>query len=297
MPASGNGADPECYNAVMSYLDRIAECNAHDLGGFLPFRIGEARPGWVKPAFARRLADFPDVFAVDEGGVRTAPRLDGFEARTEAVEAVLRTLSEDGTIGRWRDEAYPVGGTLFGAHLMSMDRSAIPFFGVRAYGVHINGFVRDGGRLLMWIGRRAADKATYPGMLDNFVAGGQPVGIGLMENVIKEAGEEAGVPEALAAAARPVGAVSYRHETEEGLKPDVMYCYDLELPASFMPENQDGEIAEFYLWPVEQVMETVAGTGEFKFNCNLVCIDFFVRHGLIDPESPDYLDIVQGLRR
>ena len=281
----------------MSYLDRIAECNAHDLGGFLPFRIGEAQPGWVKPAFARRLADFPDVFAVDEGGVRTAPALDGFEARTEAVESVLRALSDDGTIGRWRDEAYPVGGPLFGPHLMWMDRSAVPFFGVRAYGVHVNGFVRDGGGIRMWIGRRAADKATYPGMLDNFVAGGQPVGIGLMENVIKEAGEEAGVPEALAAAARPVGAVSYCHEIEEGLKPDVMYCYDLELPAAFMPENQDGEIEEFHLWPVERAMETVAETDEFKFNCNLVCIDFFVRHGLIAPESPDYLDIVRGLRR
>ena len=297
VPASGNGAGGECYNAAMSYLDRIAECNAHDLGGFLPFRIGEAQPGWVKPAFARRLADFPDVFAVDEGGVRTAPALDGFEARTEAVESVLRALSDDGTIGRWRDEAYPVGGPLSGPHLMWMDRSAIPFFGVRAYGVHVNGFVRDGGRIRMWIGRRAADKATYPGMLDNFVAGGQPVGIGLMENVIKEAGEEAGVPEALAAAARPVGAVSYCHEIEEGLKPDVMYCYDLELPAAFVPENQDGEIEEFYLWPIERAMETVAETDEFKFNCNLVCIDFFVRHGLIGPESPDYLDIVRGLRR
>ena len=85
------------------------------------------------------------------------------------------------------------------------------------------------------------------------------------------------MPEALAATARPVGAVSYCHEIEEGLKPDVMYCYDLELPASFTPENRDGEIEEFYLWPVERVMETVAETGEFKFNCNLVCIDFFVR--------------------
>ena len=281
----------------MSYLDRIAECNAHDLDGFLPFRIGEAQPGWIRPEFARLLADYPEAFAVDNRCVRTAPALAGFEDRTEAVASVLRALSDDGKLGRWRDEAYPVGNRLFGPHLMLMDRSAIPFFGVRAYGVHVNGFARDGGRILMWIGRRAKDRPTWPGMLDNFVAGGQPAGIGLMENVIKEAGEEAGVPEALAAAARPVGAISYCQETEEGLKPDVMYCYDLELPASFTPENRDGEIEEFYLWPVERVMETVADTADFKFNCNLVCIDFFVRHGLIDPESAHYLDIVRGLRR
>ena len=281
----------------MGFLDRIAECNAHDLSGFLPFCIGVARPGWVKPGFARRLEAFPETFAVDGGGVRTVPALDGFEARTEAVEPVLRALSDAGAIGRWRDEAYPVGGGLAGPHLMLMDRSAIPYFGIRAHGVHVNGYVRDGSRFLMWIGRRARDKATYPGMLDNFVAGGQPAGIGLMENVIKEAGEEAGVPADLAATARPVGAVSYCQETAEGLKPDVMYCYDLELPSDFVPEPRDGEIEEFHLWPVERVMETVADSAEFKFNCNLVCIDFFIRHGLIDPESPDYLGILRGLRQ
>jgi hypothetical protein len=42
-------------------------------------------------------------------------------------------------------------------------------------------------------------------MLDNMVAGGQPLGIGLMENVIKECGEEAGIPEAIARRAIPIG--------------------------------------------------------------------------------------------
>ena len=44
---------------------------------------------------------------------------------------------------------------------------------------------------------------SYPGMLDNMVAGGQPAGLSLMENVVKEAGEEAGIPCAVAGTARP----------------------------------------------------------------------------------------------
>ena len=36
---------------------------------------------------------------------------------------------------------------------------------------------------------------------------------------------------------------------------------------------------------------------EFKFNCNLVIIDFLVRHGFITPEEPDYMAIVAGLRQ
>ncbi len=248
--------------------------------------------------FARRLADFPDAFAVSGAMVTMAPGLDSYDARTLAAEIALRRLADAGDITGWRDEPYPVGGEFAGPHAMAMERCAIPLFGVRAYGVHVNGFVRDDdGGIAMWIARRAAGKQTYPGMLDNMIAGGQPIGIGPKENVIKEAAEEAAVPHDLASRAIAVGIVTYRHETADGIKPDVMYAYDLELPRNFRPANTDGEIAEFYLWPVARVMETVAETREFKFNCNLIIIDFLVRHGLIGPDDPDYIEIVEGLRR
>ncbi len=44
-------------------------------------------------------------------------------------------------------------------------------------------------------------------------------------------------------------------------------------------------------------MDVTRDTDEFKFNCNLINIDFFLRHGLIAPEDPDYLDVLAGLRR
>ncbi len=123
------------------------------------------------------------------------------------------------------------------------------------------------------------------------------MGIGLMENVVKEAGEEAGVPPGLAASAVAVGAVTYCMETDDGLKPDVLFAYDLELPPEFEPRSVDGEIDEFTLWPLERVMEVTRETAEFKFNCNLINIDFFIRHGFLGPTDPAYLDIVAGLHR
>lgn len=281
----------------MSFLDRIAECNAHDLAGFVRFVVAGTAVGWVKRPFAARLAGLREVFTVDETAVTLAPALATYEARTRAVEDALRDFAADGTIKGWRNERYPVGARFLGPHLLAMERAAIPFFGVRAYGVHVNGFVRGASGLAMWIGRRAYDKPTFPGMLDNFVAGGQPVGIGLLDNVIKEAAEEAGVPAELARRARPIGLVSYCQETADGLKPDVLFNYDLELPEDFVPANRDGEIAEFYRWPVEKVIALTETTREFKFNCNLVNIDFFVRHGLIPPDHPDYVEIVRGLHR
>ncbi len=281
----------------MSFLDRIRECNSHDLSHFTPFVVADERVGWVKHGFAARLARYPEAFALSDAAVGLARGLDDYAARTRAVHAALCDLARRGVIPGWRGEAYPVGGPFAGPHLFEMERAAAPFFGVRAYGVHVNGFVRDRGGIHLWVARRAARKQTFPGLLDNLVAGGQPVGIGPAENVVKEAAEEAGIPPDLAARAIPVGAVSYTQETADGLRPDVMFAYDLELPADFRPRNADGEVAAFHLWPAGRVMRIVSRTGAFKFNCNLVNIDFFVRHGLIGPDHPDYLAIVRGLRR
>jgi hypothetical protein len=40
----------------------------------------------------------------------------------------------------------------------------------------------------------------------------------------------------------------------------------------------------------------VRDSDAFKLNCNLVIIDFLIRHGLLPQEDPDYLPILQGLR-
>jgi len=281
----------------MSFLDRIRACNTYDITGFRAFRVAGRRVGWIRHALAERLAAWPAVFAVGADAVTLDPGLTDFAARSAAVEPVLRSLAAAGLIPGWRNEPYPVALGFAADPLLAMERAAIPRFGVRAYGVHMNGYLRRPDGLHMWVARRARDKPTYPGMLDNTVAGGQPLGLGLMENLIKECAEEAAIPKALAMQSRPVGAISYCTESDEGLKPDVQVCYDLELPEGFVPHNTDGEIESFALWPIAEVERVVRDTAEFKFNCNLVIIDFLIRHGVIPPEHPDYLALCQGLRQ
>ena len=138
-------------------------------------------------------------------------------------------------------------------------------------------------------------RQIFPGALDQLVAGGLPHGVDLSENLVKECAEEAGMPEALASRARPVGVLTYNHVAKRGFRPDVLYCYDMELPADFAPHNTDGEVEEFLLLSLEEVARIVRETDEFKLNCNLVIIDFLVRHGVIGPDHPDYLAIVIGL--
>jgi 8-oxo-dGTP pyrophosphatase MutT (NUDIX family) len=280
----------------MSFLDHIRACNGFEPSRFLPFYVGNLLVGRVRPGFGQMLGRWPKVFAVTDGRVGLVPGLDSFEGRTEAVAGVLDRLLEEGVIDHLQGEPYGVTPSVPEQALMCIDRAAAPYFGVRAFGQHLNGFVREAGELKLWIARRSADRRNFPGKLDNLVAGGLPYGIGLHDNLLKECWEEAGIGPDLAQPVRPVGAVSYNAETPAGFKPDTLYCYDLELPGNFIPRCMDGEVETFYLWPVEKVMEIIRESDEFKLNCNLVVIDFMIRHGYIGPQDEDYLALLQGLR-
>lgn len=275
----------------MSFLDRFRELPPCDAAQYWPFRVAGADVGMMRPEFAQVLGRFPDVFQIGQEAVHLHEKLVGFEQRTRAVDGVLRTLAEQGRVPGWREESYPVGLSFDGPVLFTMERAAVPLFGVQAYGVHMNGYVEEPGGLKMWVARRSRNKGSAPGKLDQMVAGGQPAGISLADNLIKECAEEAAIPAGLAARAERVGTIAYCTARPEGVRRDVLFNYDLELPADFRPRNTDGEVEEFYLWPIERVMETVRGTDAFKFNCALVVIDFLLRRGLIPPDHPEYAEL------
>jgi isopentenyldiphosphate isomerase len=282
----------------VAYLDRIAACNNAVMERYLPFYGRGARIGWIRADRAHALAAFPDVFVVGGRRIDLHAVLFDYDSATEAVDGAMRALAAEGIITAWRDERYAVARRFGGTPLLSVERAACPLLGARSWGFHLNGFVRRADGLHLWIAERAHDKPTYPGELDNTVAGGQPEGLTLAENVVKECDEEATIPAELAGRAIPVGAITYRHELEAGLKPDEMFCYDLELPEDFVPTPNDGEVHAFHLLPVAEVMALVRNTDRFKFNCALVLIDFFIRHGLLDPDTePDYSEIRAGLNR
>lgn len=50
------------------------------------------------------------------------------------------------------------------------------------------------------------------------------------------------------------------------------------------------------LWPLERVASAIATSQDYKPNVCLVVIDFLVRHGLLAPEEPGYVQLVGSLR-
>jgi len=292
----------------LSFLDRINACNNASRDAFRPFRVEDQTVGYLSNNFIEILKIRGDgAFLITDTAVELDPKLKNAAMRTDRLDQVMRDLAAADFITGWREELFgvyaPTDMPGKAAPLFHLERAAIPLFGVRAFGVHMTGYVKKPDGLYIWVARRARNKPTYPGMWDNTVAGGMPVGYSIAENLAKECAEEAAIPAEVAAQAQPVGIVSYTYSeiTRAGfltLKPDVQFCFDLELPDGFTPQNTDGEIDSFHLWPVKEFAEKIRDTDEFKFNCNLVAIDFLIRHGVITPDNtPEYLALCRGLRQ
>lgn len=287
--------------ASSSLLRLFRRCPTVDLSAdrapYRRFIAADRHVGWVKPDFARMLAEFPSVFYLTDREVHLHDRLGEVEDRGKAVAEVLAKLHERGGIPGWRGELYPVNRRFGEAPLLLMERAATPLFGLQTYGINVNGLVRDGGDWKVWIARRATTKHVDPGMLDLVVGGGQPHGISIADNLLKECAEEACIGPTLAERARPVSLTTMMIEAAEGLRIGVQFNFDLELPADFQPRNEDGEVAEFQLWSLDRLEENLRSADDFMFDAALAKLDLLVRFGIIGPEDPDYLDIIAQLRR
>ncbi len=256
------------------FARHIDACNNAVLPGErLPFLIGPEHVGWVKPGLASALCDFTSVTRGDREIVLAGDR-------ASDLPAMALALVERG-FGRKRGEEFDVRATPNGTPLTRIDRGMLPSFGISATGVHVNGLVRREDGLHVWVGRRAADKLLDPGKLDHIVAGGVSAGMGVSDTLVKEAEEEACLPAELAKRAVETGQVSYAMDRDEGLRRDWLHCFDLDLPADFVPRSGDGEVEAFELWPIERAFEVVRDTNDVKFNVNLVLIDLFGRLGML----------------
>lgn len=156
----------------------------------------------------------------------------------------------------------------------------------------------------VWVPRRSKQKETYGGMLDNTVAGGIASGEDPFESLIREADEEASLPsDFVREKAETVGTVTYAYVREERaggesgvVQPECQYLWDLELPRDIVPLPKDGEVEEFYAWTVEETQRALE-RGEFKPNCAVVTVNFFLRRGVIKEGSEGFEETRRRVHR
>ncbi|MDI2090407.1 NUDIX hydrolase [Commensalibacter oyaizuii] len=268
-------------------LQHIQHCNTANLGqDFLPLQAHKQIIGWVRPDFMQTLYQY--------GVVQNQDKIDIVPPDISLEELGQRLIADQHT--KTMNELFDIYPTPYAKPVGQIDRSVLPLLGMIGTGVHLNGLVKKGNDVYLWVGHRSPHKRLDPGKLDHIVAGGIPAGHTHQTALAKEAEEEANIPQDLIAQAEYTSMVTYSMIRPEGLRRDVLYCYDLWLPQDFKPTPNDGEVAGFELMKIEDAYQRVCTTNDFKFNINLVLIDLFLRLGIISKKTANAQILKTGLR-
>ncbi|KAF4453844.1 thiamine pyrophosphokinase- protein [Fusarium austroafricanum] len=206
--------------------------------------------------------------------------------------------------------------------------------GVLTVGVHLNVYqVKEeyGKETIdrIWVAHRAKGPGySYPGMLDQIVAGGVDSSdefdgsLAPCLTLAREAMEEAGfridiksqrvffddreTDPVYVGSVERVSDIAYfdckdscaGDLNKNHLEPGLRIIYDLKIVIpNFCPQGKEPGIESFEAMDVPQVRRSLKANS-WKPNCGLVMLDFMVRHGLVTKENDSrFDDIKNGLRR
>ncbi|CAM1509491.1 Fc.00g032300.m01.CDS01 [Cosmosporella sp. VM-42] len=223
----------------------------------------------------------------------------GTHANAAFQEAVDKAIDDDvfAILHKAHSEYFQILGA---KGFVQVERFAGPLFGIAMRGAHLTGYVKDGDNLKIWVARRNRKLFTYPGLLDSTVAGGVKATDTPLDCILAESVEEASLSHTYVQAhVKSVGVITLanRNPRTALFHSEVLYVYDLEMPADMTPVPGDDEVEEFILMDVGEVRERMLA-GEFKPNVCSVMVDFLVRHGVVTPEGEkDYAQLCGRLRR
>lgn len=265
---------------------------------YLPLYFNATQIGWVHHDNLATLRLFPNIFQYTKSQIDFSPQFISmnFEDRNTEIALFSRYLLDQNIIYNWRDEAYGIYYPDEDLHqaLFTIERGVAPFLGFRVFGIHINGYVipePNQNISKMWIAKRSHLKLIEPHKLDNIAAGGLSYGEIPRETAIREAMEEANIPETLTHTLRYEGPFNYLAEYNKTIRNECIFVFDLALPEKFSPTINDGEVEDFYCLNPIEIEEALLNGEQFKPNSGIVTLHFLLRHNLTHfaPHQIDYL--------
>lgn len=251
----------------------------YDQTAFIPLALGGAPIGFINQVWRERLlAHHGELFALQDGVMQLLATDMTYSARSTLLQAAAEAWRDAGWFSGWRNEKF-IAYLPDGTPCFELERAAFRPLGLTSRAVHLNGLTRmPDGEVRMWIGRRSPFKDVAPNRLDNLMGGGVAAGESIMDALLREGWEEAGMPaeqlsplqqQALLLATRPVA---------RGLHREWLFVYDIWLAQGDIPQNQDGEVAEHVLMTLAEVEQHIIN-GQFMSDAALVAIDCMARLG------------------
>ncbi len=160
--------------------------------------------------------------------------------------------------------------------IFSVERNLLSIYGFPQYGVHCNGWFKKKKLTFFHMAKRSNKLKKFPGMVDNFVAGGQPCGLSIRENLYKEGLEEAGLDNKIFKKAKYRKSIHYCHNVKNKLNSSVIFVYDIEIDENIKLYNKDGEVESFFNINTDDLHE-IFSKKLLKPNCIIPIAEFFVR--------------------
>jgi len=159
--------------------------------------------------------------------------------------------------------------------IYEIERDLLSLFGLPAYGVHCNVWSKYKNSILIHLAVRSKKVKNFPGLYDNLVAGGQPSKISIIENLHKEAFEEAGLKKKLMWQAKKSKTTHYMHTVGKKFNSAIIFIYQLEKTSEMKFENQDGEVDGFVTIDVCNINE-ILKSKLLKANCIIPILDLLI---------------------
>jgi 8-oxo-dGTP pyrophosphatase MutT (NUDIX family) len=194
-------------------------------------------------------------------------------ATTDALNTLAEALRDANLCGPWRNEQLAVTNPS-GEVVGTVERGAVRVLGITTCAVHLVGLAPDGR---MWVQKRSLNKPNDPGLWDTLMGGMISAADSLPQALVRETWEEAGLHVHTLAGVAHGGHVLFSRPSSEGGGAGYMVeridWFRAVVPEGMAPDNQDGEVDEFALLPLEEVRAQVA-QGRFTLEAGLVIAGF-----------------------
>lgn len=276
----------------MGFLHFVAQQNHYTSKDFQPLWIEDKIIGWLTPQIYSTLLGYNNFVTPHiRAGLSLNPNAKNYTQRSELFEEIITQLvgvdelpPQITVVSEYQD----VEG------LCQIKRFYAVYFGIEVTGVALNVYQHP----YVWLGVRGVTRHYHPNKLDCLAGGCAEAGLTLLENIYKEAREEAGLSDNYINQIKAVGFVQLCFNDIHGhLWREKIYCYDLHVDNNFEPQLvAPEEVAAFKKTHIDDVLQWLESADLFKPNIALVMIDFCIRHGYIGPDHPSYDAALDGLR-
>jgi 8-oxo-dGTP pyrophosphatase MutT (NUDIX family) len=258
------------------WLRRLrASANAPPLRQRVPLWAGESAIGSLEPDFLSQIKLQPFFVGHEELLKKERPSELGWRLLGDvsaSLDQLAKALHSADLSGAWRGEQLAVHDQ-FGHLKGTVERAAVRPLGIATQAVHLAARTSDGRH---WVQQRALNKSNDPGLWDTLMGGMVSSAETVASAFVRETWEEAGLKPSQLQNLLRGGALSIRKPSIDGngagyVVEDIDW-FSCTLPDGLIPDNQDGEVAQFRLMTPDDVI-TAMQRGEFTMEASLILLE------------------------